>query len=77
MVEISSIRVSKETKKRLSKLGNTAETFDELLNAMASFIEQNENDWWEEEPESEGPESEEEEPESEEEDPKEPEGIAS
>jgi hypothetical protein len=45
----SSIRIKNTTKRRVEKLGDLGDTWDTLLNDMASYIEDNLEDWFEEE----------------------------
>lgn len=49
MRDDTTLRVKKSTAERLQKLGDLSDTYDTLLNAMADYIEDHENDWWEEE----------------------------
>jgi len=41
------IRISNRTKKRVEKLGTFGQSWDDLLNDMAEFIEENEEAWLE------------------------------
>jgi hypothetical protein len=47
--EDTTIRLSKKTKKRVEKLGDFGQSWDDLLNDMADFIEDREEEWVEEE----------------------------
>jgi hypothetical protein len=43
------IRISNTTKKRVQKIGAFGQSWDELLNEMVDFIEDHEEEWYEEE----------------------------
>lgn len=47
----TTVRVNKSTVKRIQKLGDLSDSWDSLLNAMADYIEDHQEDWWEEEEE--------------------------
>lgn len=49
--EDTTIKVSKQTVKRLQKLGSFGDSWNDLLNEMAEFIEDHEDEWFEEEEE--------------------------
>jgi hypothetical protein len=55
----TTIRISKSTKKRFGKLGNLSESWNELLEKVADFLENNEE--WEDFEDEEDEEDEEEE----------------
>lgn len=45
----TTIRLKKTTKRRVEMLGDLSDTWDSLLNDMAEFIENRQEEWWEEE----------------------------
>lgn len=47
--EDTTVRISRKTKKRVERLGVMGQSWDELLNDMVDFIEENEEEWFEEE----------------------------
>ena len=47
--EDTTVRINRKTKKRVERLGVMGQSWDELLNEMAQFIEDNEEEWFEEE----------------------------
>ena len=49
MKDETTVRLSKTTKKRVEKLGDFGQSWDDLLNDMADFIEENEEEWFSEE----------------------------
>jgi hypothetical protein len=49
MNDETTVRLSKKTKKRVEKLGDFGQSWDDLLNDMADFIEENEEEWFSEE----------------------------
>ena len=49
----TTVRLSKKTKKRVEKLGQFGQSWDDLLNDMCEFIEANEEEWFEEDEEEE------------------------
>lgn len=55
----TTVRLKKSTVKRIQRLGDLSDSWDTLLNAMADYIEEHEDDWWEEDEEDEETEPEE------------------
>jgi hypothetical protein len=49
--EYTTIRLWKSTKKRVEKLGDFGQSWDDLLIDMADFIEDHEDEWFSEEEE--------------------------
>jgi hypothetical protein len=47
----TTIRLEKSTKRRVEKLGDLGDTWDTLLNDMAEFIEDHEEEWFTDEEE--------------------------
>ena len=47
--EDTTVRINRKTKKRVERLGAMGQSWDELLNDMVDFIEENEDEWFEEE----------------------------
>ena len=45
----TTIRISQRTKKRVERLGTFGQSWDDVLNDMVDFIEENEEEWFEEE----------------------------
>ena len=41
MGDITSLKVRKATRDRLAKIGNKAETFDDIINRLMNFYEKN------------------------------------
>lgn len=49
----TTIRLQKSTKRRVEKLGDLGDTWDTLLNDMAEFIEDHEEEWFSDDDEEE------------------------
>lgn len=47
----TTVRLNGSTKRRVERLGDAGDTWDSLLNDMCDFIEDREDEWWEEEEE--------------------------
>jgi hypothetical protein len=45
----TTVRISRKTKIRVEKLGSFGQSWDDLLNDMCEFIEENEEEWFEDE----------------------------
>ena len=43
------IRISQKTRKRVERLGSFGQSWDDLLNEMVDFIEEDEEGWFDEE----------------------------
>lgn len=49
----TTVRLSKKTKRRVEKFGAFGQSWDDLLNDMCNFIQDHEEEWFEDEEEEE------------------------